>query len=205
MLLVFEGIDGAGKATQVRLLCALLRQRGVRYSIYKYPTKRAKEALAHLAEKRQIAADRLAAIFAQDIMAQQEEIRKQLSCGRAVICDRYLHSTLAYQAVGEGYLKLKRKLSSFGAIKPDLVLLLDIHPKRSLLRKRRQKKPDRHEKDGAFLLRVRKNYLRMAKEGFLSCAFAVIDASGEKDAVAASVAAHVEPLITAKMGMKKAG
>jgi dTMP kinase len=161
---------------------------------------RAKEAFAHLSGKKDIPAARLASIFARDIMSEQGKLEKEAGSGLVAICDRYLQSTLAYQGAGGGYASLQKKLLSLKAIVPDIVLLLDIDPRLSAARKKRQKLPDRHERSISFLSAVRKNYLRMARQNFLSFKYVVLDASQPKEAVAAQVAAHVEPLLTKKMG-----
>ncbi|MEM4554334.1 MAG: dTMP kinase [Candidatus Anstonellaceae archaeon] len=196
MLLAFEGIDGSGKGEQIRLLASYLRQKKIRYRIHKYPTKKAKQAFLHLRRKADIPSDQLADIFIHDIMGGQGKIKKELKAGFVVICDRYLHSTLAYQGVGMGYLRLKEKILGLSAQTPDLVFILDIDPAVGRSRKVVQKALDRHENDVKFLSLVRKNYMRMVQDGFLSYCFAVLDASKPKDEVFASVLAHLEPIIT---------
>ena len=199
MLIVFEGIDGSGKNTQIRRLLSFFRQHGVRYRLHKYPTRKAKEAFEHLGGKKTVPALRLARVFADDIMAGQESLRAEIASGFVVVCDRYLQSTLAYQGVEAGYGKLERKIGALGALVPDLVIMLDIDPAAGVGRKRKQKKPDRHEKDAALLVKVRGNYLRMDRECFLSYKYALVDASGQKDEVFSSVVAQVEPVVIAKL------
>ncbi|MEM4348417.1 MAG: dTMP kinase [Candidatus Anstonellaceae archaeon] len=199
MLLAFEGIDGSGKGEQIRLLASYLRQKKIRYRIHKYPTKKAKQAFLHLKRKASIPADRLAEIFIKDIMAGQKKIEKELNAGFVVICDRYLHSTLAYQGVGVGYRGLRQMILSLGAHTPDLVFVLDLDPTIGKRRKFAQKALDRHENDVKFLAEVRKNYMKMVQDGFLSYGFAVLDASKPKEEVFASVLSHLEPMIT-RMG-----
>lgn len=200
MLIVFEGIDGAGKGRQIMMLCSFLRQQGIRYRLHKYPTKRAKGALLHLSGKKEIAQEKLAKIFAQDILSEQAKIRREIGSGFVVICDRYLHSTLAYQSVGYGYGKLKARLPIKEALVPDLVVLLDISPGISVRRKQAQKKKDRHDSDEKFLSKVRAAYLRMEKENFLAYKYALIDASRSPLEVFAHVVAQVEMLIAKKKG-----
>jgi len=200
MLIIFEGIDGAGKGAQIRLLSSFFRQHGIRFAIHKYPTKKAKAAFSHLSGSKTIPPEELAGVFAADIMGEQEKVMREISQGKVVICDRYLHSTLAYQGVGAAYGRLAQRLSSLSAPVPDLVLLLDIQPAESSSRKRAQKKPDRHERDTTFLSAVRKNYLRMEKENFLAYKYFRIDASEEREKVFSHVVSQVEPFVT---GMRK--
>ncbi len=199
MLIVFEGIDGAGKGAQIRRFLSFLRQHRVKYKLHKYPTSRAKEAFAHLAEEKVVPPLKLADVFAQDIMAQQKKLKCELDSGFVVVCDRYLHSTLAYQGVGARYAGLERKLLDKGAAVPDLVLLLDIDPALGARRKRRQKNPDRHEKNPRFLSAVRKNYLKMSGRCFLSYKYAVVDAAAGENEVFSRIMSHAEPLLLRKI------
>jgi dTMP kinase len=199
MLIVFEGIDGSGKNTQIGRLLLFFRQNGVRCRLHKYPTRKAKEALAHLAGESNVAPGRLADVFADDIASERAKIEREIASGFVVVCDRYLHSTLAYQGVGMGYGKLAARLAGRDALVPDLVVLLDVPARASAERKRGQKVPDRFERDAEFLEKVRENYLREAKEGFLAYKYAVVDAGRAKDEVFSDVVLHVEPLIVKRM------
>jgi len=199
MLLVFEGIDGSGKGGQIRRLLAFFRQNGIKYKLHKYPTKKAKEAFSHLKGEREVAPERLADVFADDIVEERGKIEREISEGFVVVCDRYLHSTLAYQGVEMGYGRLAARLSGRDALVPDLVILLDVDARKSSERKMRQKTPDRFEKDVEFLGKVRANYLREAREGFLAYKYAVVDSSRAKDEVFSDVVLHVEPLVVKRM------
>lgn len=199
MLIVFEGIDGSGKGTQIRKLLSYLRQHGVAYRLHKYPTKRAKDAFAHLDGKKDVPAEKLAEIFADDIVSEQKRLQTEIDRGLVVICDRYLHSTLAYQGVKLGYAALRKKLDAKGALVSDLALILDIPSETGAGRKMGQKTPDRHEKDAGFLEQVRQNYLRMERDGFLSFKCVVVDAAREKDEIFSEIITQVEPLIIKKL------
>jgi len=199
MLIVFEGIDGSGKDTQIRKLRAFFRQNGIKCRLHKYPTRKAKEAFSHLSGRKDVAPGRLADVFADDIVDERKRIEREIADGFVVICDRYLHSTLAYQGVKLGFAALARKLSGRDALVPDLVVLLDVPARASSERKRKQKTPDRFEKDVKFLGKVRANYLREAAMGFLAYKYAVVDASRAKDEVFSDVVLHVEPLVVKRM------
>jgi len=202
MLIVFEGIDGSGKGGQIRRLLAFFRQNGIRYKLHKYPTRKAKDAFAHLKGEKDVPAGRLVDVFADDIAAEKENIEREIAGGFAVVCDRYLHSTLAYQGVALGFSPLMRKLAGLDALVPDIVILLDVPARLSGKRKSAQKTPDRFEKDIAFLEKVRANYLREAGRGFLAYKYAVVDASREKGRVFSEVVLHVEPLVVKRMGKR---
>jgi len=200
MLIVFEGIDGAGKGAQVRLLLAFFRQNGIRCRLHKYPTRKAKAAFSHLKGRRDLPPGKLADVFADDIMGERKKIEREIDDGFVVVCDRYLHSTLAYQGVKLGFAPLARRLSGLGAPCPDIVILMDIAARKSRERKRQQKTPDRFERDLKFLEQVRRNYLREAREGFFAYKYAVVDASRKKGEVFSEVVLHVEPLVVKRMG-----
>lgn len=199
MLIVFEGIDGAGKETQIARLLSFLRQHKVKFKLHKYPTSGAREALAHLAGRTTLPPMQLAGVFADDIMEEKGKVEGEISSGFAVICDRYFHSTLAYQGVGAGYGEVKAQLEKCGAIVPDIVVLLDIDATAGVRRKGAQKHPDRHEGDPEFLDKVRENYLRMEKEHFLAYKYALVDAGRPADEVFSEVITQVEPLLTKKI------
>ena len=199
MLVVFEGIDGAGKNTQIAKLLRFFRQNKIRCRLHKYPTKKAKRVFAHLSGKKDVRAEELAEAFADDIMKEQSKLKMEMKNGFVVVCDRYLHSTLAYQGAKIGYGKVKGMLGQKRALVPDLVLLLDIDAEEGARRKAGHKKPDRFEKDVKFLGKVRKNYLREAAESFLCYRFALVDAARQSDEVFSEVVMYVEPLLTRKM------
>jgi len=200
MLIVFEGIDGSGKGGQIRRLLAFFRQSGIKHKLHKYPTQRASEAFSHLKGDSDVAPERLADVFADDIVVERGRIEREISSGFVVVCDRYLHSTLAYQGVALGFAKLKRRFLGIDALVPDIVIILDAPARLSGERKRAQKTPDRFEKDVEFLEKVRANYLREAREGFLAYKYAVVDATRAKDEVFSDVVLHVEPLVVKRMG-----
>lgn len=199
MLIVFEGIDGSGKNTQIEKLLLFFRQNHVRYKLHKYPTRKAKEAFAHLSGEKDVSPERLADVFADDIAFERGKIEREIAAGFVAVCDRYLHSTLAYQGVGIGFAKLMKRLLGREVLVPDLVVLLDVPARDSAERKRKQKVLDKFEQDAEFLENVRANYLREAREGFLAYKYAVVDASRAADEVFSEVVLHVEPLVIKKM------
>ena len=199
MLIVFEGIDGAGKGAQIEKLLSFLKQNKVKCKLHKYPTKKAEKAHEHLAGEKDLDAIALANAFVEDIMSEQAKIAREIADGYVVVCDRYLQSTLAYQGVGAGIVSIGRIIEEQGAIVPDLVVLLDIDEKLSLQRKSAQKTPDRFEKDVAFLQRVRTNYLWMARKEFLAYKYAVVDAALPKDEIFSRIITVAEPLLTKRL------
>lgn len=94
-----------------------------------------------------------------------QNVRPQLREGAWVICDRYTDSTLAYQSAARGLdWKTVRRLNAMATqgLKPDLTLLLDTDPAKSL---KFVRDPNRFEAEGiAFHQKVRKGFLKIARE-----------------------------------------
>lgn len=91
-----------------------------------------------------------------------------LSKDRVIICDRFIHSTLAYQGYGRGIdLQLIARLNSFctKGIKPDLVIFMDVDIEMGLKRKMRGNEVSRfEEEDLSFHKKVREGYKRLYEE-----------------------------------------
>jgi dTMP kinase len=108
-----------------------------------------------------------------------------------VVCDRYYHSTLAYQGAAGVPVTWLRDLQKF-ALKPDLVLLLDVDPGRSLMRVSGRTLTVFENRD--YLSRVRDIYLGFVREGEMQ----LIDTGRQVD----EVEAEVENLIKDLMGLE---
>lgn len=173
MLIVFEGIDGCGKGTQIELLKDKL---GESLFVFKYPTNKTPELNEFLEKKKELDQKEVFHLFLKDIMNEQAEVREKLKNG-LVILDRYVLSTAAYEKDGISGPEAKKIISGMGFLKPDLVILMDMDPKVSQERKRKQKALDRYEADAKYLERVRANFLALAKERFLTPNWHIIDAS----------------------------
>lgn len=183
MLVVFEGIDGSGKGTQIELLSSFLESRNTTPAIHKYPTENAKEAHAHLCGEKHATPEELFSSFAKDIKSEQALLHDELSKGKFVILDRYVFSTVAYQGAALGYERCRNAIRQIGYLHPDVTLLLDISPEDSSARKSAQKTLDKFEEDREFLEGVRSRYLKMADEDFLCPRWRTIDASAKKEEV----------------------
>lgn len=156
--ITFEGLDGTGKSTQMRKLAATLRAAGHKVvetrepggtatgeKIRKVLLDSATAELAPLAE--------MALMFASRAQHIAEVILPALDRGQIVLCDRFTDSTEAYQGSGrklgsEVVLKLHRALC--GDLQPDLTILLESDPGKSVGRARRRNRQsaDRANKSG---------------------------------------------------------
>lgn len=137
VFLVFEGIDGAGKSTQIRLLGDRLRAAGLDPVLSREPTdgpwgRRIRESAI---TGRMDPADELQAFIHDRTEHLQQLVLPALAAGRIVILDRYFYSTIAYQgtrASGDPAAVRRTMESLFPA--PDLVLWLDLPPDLALRR-----------------------------------------------------------------------
>ena len=221
-----EGIEGAGKSTLRTRLADFASAAGLDVLLTREPgatslgqTIRSivldpkNKKLDPLAELMLFAADR-----AQHV---QEVLRPALDRGALVICDRYIHSTLAYQGYGRG-IDLKQLVALneivIRGLKPDLVLLLDLPPEVGLSRAEARAKRASgtfqvdltggtvtggtaastewtrfEEQDIAFHQRLRKGFLELSKDS--ANRFVVLDATKGPDEVAGSAIAALKGLI----------
>ncbi len=193
-LIVFEGIDGCGKSTQIaRLEKDLRRTRRVLRLREPGGTpigERIRELLADVRHAEMDARTELLLFMASRAQLVEERIRPALAKGAIVLLDRYYHSTAAYQgAAGEigvrFVLDFAERTMKFP--RPDLVLLLDLDPAEAARRTNRAR--DRVEAKGlAYQRRVRAGFLRMARA---DRRFRVVDASAPVDEVQRAVTAGV--------------
>lgn len=171
--IVFEGIDGAGKTTQMELLARFLERRGVSVVRTREPGGTRLGGIVrdlildpgHVDLKSRTEAFLYAADRAQHVA---EVIRPALEMGHTVLCDRFLYSTLAYQGWGRGIdLELLTALNNLatGGLVPDQVVLLDLEVGDGLGRVYKGRIPDRLENEKeAFFSRVRQGYLDQAAQ-----------------------------------------
>ncbi|MCL1946864.1 MAG: dTMP kinase [Chitinivibrionia bacterium] len=172
MFITFEGVDGAGKSTQIEKLTNFLRKNGKKFVLTREPGG------CEISEKiRNIILDtksdlgavgELFLYFAARAEHIRQVIKPSLESGKWVICDRFADSTFAYQGAGRGLDICKMKeINSFATqeIVPDLTILLDISVKVSLERRKlRAKSLDRLEQnDEIFFENVRNRFLELAK------------------------------------------
>ncbi len=160
--LTFEGLDGAGKSTQARLLKDHLQELGLPVLLTGEPgggLPWVREAIL----KENLSPEGEALLFAADRREHVERvILPALRRGEVVISDRYLDSSLAYQGYGRGLdLGWLRGLAQ-GLPKSSLTFLLDLPP--DLAQERRKEKDRIESLPLAFFRRVREGYLALAEE-----------------------------------------
>ena len=135
--IVFEGIDGAGKTTQIQLLAKRLTESGIDVDVSAEPTtnesgKALRRALSGQDKK---SYSEMAAMFVLDRIGHNAEIRELVAAGKTVISDRYYYSSLAYQGKATDYNWVKTMNIGCPDIRrPDVCIYLDLTPEESLKR-----------------------------------------------------------------------
>lgn len=172
LLITFEGPEGSGKTTHIKLLAAYLRSQGRRVLLTREPGG---TALAARIRKLLLEGDEgispTAELFLYEADRAQhihETVGPALRKGQIVLCDRYTDSTLAYQGYGRRLdLKVIATLNAIASshLKPVLTLLLDVPVERGLKQARQKKNGhDRLERAGLpFHQRVRRGFLALAR------------------------------------------
>ena len=207
LFITFEGGEGCGKSTQARTLWRKLHQENVPAILTHEPGGTALgNEIRRLLKKRQgshISPQAELFLFAAcrgQLLA--EVIRPALAEGRVVVCDRFAHSTLAYQGYGRGLdLTVIDTINNLATqnLKPDLTILLDTPPERGLARKRSLK--DRFElEDLSFHRRVREGYLKTAATD--PDHWLVIDASLPKNKISKIVWEKVSQLLSSSSSLR---
>ena len=194
--IVFEGIDGAGKTTQINLLAKALGERGIVSNVSAEPTTMPSGKLIRRALSGEIptTAMEMAEMFARDRVNHnidgEQGIGKLLSDGVTVISDRYYYSSLAYQGAELGFDTVaKLNLENPDIRTPDLCVFLDLMPEQSLERiGARADVPHEIYENYEYLDKTRKMFFdvfeKLRENGEK---IVLIDASGSVEQIAASV------------------
>jgi len=187
LFITFEGLDGSGKTTQIKLLYDYLRERGLDVVSTVEPggTEIGRKVRKIILDKDNYEMSYKTETFL--FLASRAElvskvISPALSKGRIVICDRFFDSTIVYQGIARGLgvdRILDMSLWATGGIAPDLTFLLSIKADKG------KKRMDRASKERDRMELEKDNFRKKIYEGYLSIAkrykdrFMVID--GEKD------------------------
>lgn len=170
IFIAFEGCEGAGKSTQIRLLSEYLTGQGIAHIVTREPGgSEISEAIRTviLNGKFTDMTDECEALLyaAARVQHLADTVAPALARGEAVLCDRYLFSSYAYQGYGRGLdPKFLTAINSYAAEKfmPDITLFLDIPPARAFERKHGADENDRMEQAGEeFHRRVYEGYRRL--------------------------------------------
>jgi len=197
LFITFEGGEGSGKSTQAMALHQRLSSIGIPALLTHEPggTTLGHEIRRWLKGNGDVAPQTELLLFnASRAQLVSQVIQPALKSGTAVICDRFFHSTIAYQGYGRGLgldlIEVANSTATQG-LKPDLTVLLDIDVEEGLGRK---KLSDRFEREElAFHQRVRQAYLEMAQKD--PERWLVIDGSLPKKEIGHLIWERVEPLL----------
>lgn len=201
--IVFEGIDGAGKTTQIKLLRDALVSRGIDCYITAEPTdmpsgKKIREALSGRVP---VTTAQMADMFATDRVIHNKDAEKgidaHLEAGVTVISDRYYYSSLAYQGSELGFDRVAAlNLDNPSIRMPDICIFLDLSPEKSLERiGKRADTPTEIYENYDYLEKTRRMFFdvfdRIRPRGEK---IEIIDASGSAEEIAEKILAAVLPL-----------
>jgi dTMP kinase len=200
VFIAFEGIEGAGKGTQIEMTRAYLEMQGHDVLVTREPGgttlgERLRELVLDAGTDRIEPRTEALLFAASRTQHVASVIRPALAAGKCVVCDRYIDSSLAYQGVARGLGEqdiLGLNVWGTQGLFPDLVILLHVEPELGL--GRIGEDHDRIEAEGpAFLDKVSDAYLRIAEEH--PERFVVIDASQPPDEVFQGVRAALARLL----------
>ena len=186
MFIVLEGLDGAGKSTQVEKITSYFNEKGLKTQFIHFPETDspifgelvAKFLRGELGANDQVNPHLVALLYAGDRNNSKEKIQKWLDDGDVVIADRYVFSNIAFQCAKLGTIHEQDRLANwildmeyeyFKIPKPDLSIFLDVPPsftEKQLTRQREgddrdylQGEKDIHEQDLEFQQQVRFIYM----------------------------------------------
>ena len=187
MYIVLEGIDGAGKSTQIKLLKEWLENNGLNVETIVEPTdleigKLIRKLLTRSDAESDSMQKTFGLLFAADRLMLMDKIERLEKENTVVISDRSFYSSLVYQNPQEWIYELNK----YAKI-PDLVLLLDLDVKKSV---ERCDGTDEFENE-EFLTGVKQNYLDLAKS---NDNFKIIDANNGPNKVSSDIKKAVAPL-----------
>ena len=181
LFISFEGVDGCGKSTQVKLLKDKIASEGIKVELVREPgglkiSEEIRKILLNPDNSSMNYETEALLMTASRAQLTEEVIKPLLAKGFFVLADRFSDSTLAYQGGGRKLdIDILKKINSFATknLVPDITFLIDLKPEDALLRSG-VSTPDRIEGAGIDLQKdVQKTYIRLAKE--FSNRFIVLD------------------------------
>ena len=168
-----EGTDGAGKSTQLELIKKYFEERDIETVFIREPggtkiSEKIREIILDVENENMCSETEALLYAASRIQLVKEIIIPALSEGKVVVCDRYIDSSIAYQAFARelGFDKIM-DINMFAVEKcmPDMTLFFDLPPAKGILRKTNQQKLDRIEKENiSFHNRVYDGYNYIAEK-----------------------------------------
>jgi dTMP kinase len=207
LFVTIEGVEGAGKSTNIRVIEEFLSEWKLDYILTREPggtliAEEIRELLLKHHEEKMDATTELLLIFAARAQHLSTKIRQTLAEGTWVLCDRFTDATYAYQGAGRGLdVKLISQLERLvqDNLRPDLTVIFDLDPSVGLERARQRGQLDRIESQKLeFFQRVREGYQNIASREGDRCL--LIDASQTRETVRQSLRAALENRMQAFLG-----
>ena len=199
LFITVEGVEGAGKSTNIEVIEEFLSERNVDYILTREPggtllAEEIRELLLRRHEEEMDAIAELLLIFAARAQHLNTKIKRSLAEGMWVLCDRFTDATYAYQGAGRGLdVESINQLERFvqDNLRPDLTVIFDLDPSIGLERARQRGQLDRIESQKLeFFQRVREGYQNIAARESGRCL--LIDASQTRETVRQSLRAALE-------------
>ena len=198
MFISLDGVDGAGKSTQIKLLCDALTARGHQVSQFRDPgsTKlgeAVREILLHREDIPLANTAEMLLYMACRAQLVNEQLTPALQSGQTVVCDRFLLANVVYQGSAGG-LDVDALWSvgncATGGLSPDKTIILDLDPEVAFTRIQRGQ--DRLEKRGLdYFRKVRNGFLTEVKKLGPSSRYRVVDASQSIESVHQQILEYV--------------
>jgi dTMP kinase len=168
LFVVFEGMTGSGKKSQIRLLTERLQKAGrevVNISFPNYETE-----IARITKRGDVDAYTQSLLFAADRQHYQQRIKQLLDRDAVIICDRYCYSNFAYQSVKGILLEWLVQIEK-NIVKPGLVVFIDVPVQLGMSRVQQANIEDftkkeileRLERERENLEKIREMYLYLSK------------------------------------------
>jgi dTMP kinase len=205
LFVTFEGVEGCGKSTQLKLLKTALEAEGHNVSATREPggtpiAESIRELLLDPDNAEMGPATELLLYHAARAQHVHEKIAPALAEGQVVLCDRFADSTTAYQGAGRGFtpdvLKNLHAVAT-GDVTPELTLLIDLDVEIGLERARTRGRKDRLEREAvAFHQRVRDAFLALAADE--PDRVVIIEGNASIETIAADVLRHVQACLAKK-------
>lgn len=167
IFITIEGIDGSGKSTQMELLADYLKRCGIDVLLTREPGgtaigERIRDILLDKTNKVMVPITEALLYAASRAQHVAQVIKPALEQGRAVLCDRFVDSSLVYQGYARGLgIEFIEKINepALAGVWPDVTLLLDVAPEIAWSRIAAARSQDRLEDEGV-------NFLKSVYEGY---------------------------------------
>ena len=192
--IAFEGIDGSGKSTQIRMLADRLKKENVDYYMTMEPTEAPIGVMLRQILRGKMKADNrvIAALFAADrldhLLNEENGIAAKIERGTTVITDRYYFSSYAYHSVDmpmEWVIQANEQ--SAGILRPTVTVFIDVDPDTAMERIIRNREQQELYEKKSRLTEVRKKYMEAFDRLKEVERVVIVDGNGSPEQTAAAV------------------